>query len=130
MKRTCFIIISICFSANSVMAQYRPVELIDRIHLVPQPETLVYKKKKIAFPEAVSVFGLSLNAPEQRRTLECLNNLFARFPDVSLDFDGNHPFKIQFIRKNNLSPEGYELVSTENGITIYAKTASGTFEFS
>ncbi len=72
MKRICFIIISIFFFANSVLAQYRPVELIERIHLVPQPETVVYKKNKIAFPKAVSVTGLSLHAPEQRRTLECL----------------------------------------------------------
>ncbi len=126
-KRTLVIIVSISFFAGSVWAQYRPVELMDRIHIVPQPETVVYGKRKIAFPKAVTVTGLSLHASEQRRTIECLTNLFARFPDVSFDFNGSHPFKIQFIRKDKLQPESYELVSTETGVTIYAKTASGEF---
>ncbi len=126
-KRTLVIIVSISFFAGPVLAQYRPVELMDRIHLVPQPGILVYEKQKIAFPKAVSVTGLSLHAPDQRRTIECLTNLFARFPDVSFDFDGTYPFEIQFIRKDNLSLEGYELVITENGVTIYAKTTSGEF---
>jgi len=128
MKRTLFIlIIFINYFGHSVSAQYRPVELMDRIHIVPQPVTVDYKQNKIAFPKSVSVTGLSLSDHEQKRTIECLTNLFDRFSDVSINFDDNHSFKIQFIRKDNLSPEGYELVSTENGITIYAKTASGEF---
>ncbi len=115
------------FFANSVQAQYRPVELMKRIHIVPQPETVTYKQKKIAFPKEVSVTGLSQNSTEQKRTLKCLTNLFDRFPDVTLDFDGSQPFVIQFIRKDNIPTEGYELVITENGVTIYAKTASGEF---
>lgn len=127
MKPPHFAIILFSFFTCSVLAQYRPVELMDRIHLVPQPETVVYKKEKIAFPKAVSVSGISLNNPEQKRTLECLTNLFDRFSDVSFDIDGTHPYKIQFIRKDNLSLEGYELVMTENGVTIYANSASGEF---
>lgn len=113
--------------ANSLLAQYRPVELIKRIHLVPQPETVVYKHNKIAFPKEVSVTGLSIHAPEQKRTLDCLTTLFDRFPDVSFDFDGNSPYNIQFIRNENLPAEGYQLEISENAITVYAKTARGEF---
>ncbi|MEN8229814.1 MAG: family 20 glycosylhydrolase [Bacteroidota bacterium] len=122
-----FAILVFSFFTSSALAQYRPVELMKRIHLVPQPESVVYKEKKIAFPKEVSVIGLSHHAPEHQRTLESLTNLFETFSDVSFDIDGYHPYKIHFIRKDNLPDEGYELVSTENGVTIYASTASGEF---
>ncbi len=127
MKSMRAILVIIILCANSAVAQYRPVELMDRIHLVPQPANVIYSQKKIAFPNKISISGLSLNVPEQRRTIECLTNLFDRLPDVSIDFDGNQPFKIQFIEKDNISIEGYELLSTENGVTIYSKTTTGEF---
>ena len=124
----CLIMMLTSFLTNSVLAQYIPVELMNRIHLVPHPKTLDYNEKKIPFPKAVSIAGLSLQNPEQKRTVECLMNLFARFSDVSYDFDGSHIFKIQFIRKENITArEGYELVSTEKGFAIYAATAAGEF---
>ncbi len=112
---------------NLAWPQYRPVELIDRIHLVPQPVSVVCQEQKIAFPRAVSVMGLSLNNPEQQRTVETLTSLFAGFSDVALDFGGTHSYKIHFIENDSLPPEGYKLVSTENGVSISARSASGHF---
>ena len=52
------LIIIFSLLAVSVYADDRPVELLDRIHLVPYPEKVEYSGQKILFPAKVSVLGI------------------------------------------------------------------------
>ena len=61
----CLIMMLTSFLTNSVLAQHIPVELMNRIHLVPRPKTLDYNEKKNPFPKAVSIVGISLQNSEQ-----------------------------------------------------------------
>lgn len=118
----------IIFIVTPLQAGYTKIELMNRIPLVPYPKTLNYKGDKIPFPKAISIIGLSIKDNEQKRTIETLDELFDQLLNVTYNYDGNHPFKIQFLRKENISnKEGYELISTGKGITIYAVNATGEF---
>ncbi len=130
MFRIFFLITCLIFGViiNQVNAGYQNIELMDRIYLVPYPNTLSYNGEKIPFPKAVSITGLSLQNPSQKSTIETLINLFDNIIDVTYDFDGNYPFKIQFSKKESITnKEGYELTSTKDGFHIYASTEVGEF---
>ena len=105
-----------------------PVDLMERIPLVPYPQKLVYRGEKVPFPRDISVQGLEGRNPGEARTMETLQALFRLMPDVKADFGGGFPYKITFEKDARITqPEGYALTSDATGVTVRFGTEAGEF---
>jgi N-acetyl-beta-hexosaminidase len=108
-------------------AKHPPKELMERIHLVPQPQKIIYNKEKIPFPKKISLTGLNRNNPKQQQAVECIERALALMPSVAFsDKQRKGSYVITFKRSNKMKqPEGYRLVTGKKGCTVTAGTAAG-----
>ena len=111
----------------SVYAGDKPVELLDRIHLVPYPEKVEYSEQKILLPAKVSVFGIS-DDNSMKRTRETIDNMFEMVPNIYYDYNGTNEYKIKFVLSTDVKhPEGYRLSINDDQIKISYSSEAGAF---
>jgi hypothetical protein len=121
-------LLTLLLATASVKAQNRPVELMQRIHLVPQPQKLTYHQEKIPFPRQISIVGINQEDPAYTRTAETIDKVLGMMPDVERSYTARFSFKIQFINDPFVvHKEGYRLVSAKDGINVFSREPAGAF---
>lgn len=104
-----------------------PVSVMDRIPLVPYPQTLSYDGEYIAFPSQISVSGLDGGTIKQRQSIHTFRSLFALMPEVTFSCNRSLPYNISFARTPGMKAESYRIDMDSSGIQVVFSSASGAY---
>ncbi len=120
--------VSLILSATAPVIRCQPVELMERIPLVPRPQVVAYRGEKVPFPDRISVLGLDGGNPDDARTVETMQAVLRLLPEVKSDFGGRNPFTIKFEQSARVTDrEGYLLSSGKDGIVVTYGTKAGQY---